>query len=131
LTITGEAAAAGILQHVAHQRGLPGAEEAGDDRAGHLGESGHDGSFAMGIGGPARWCSGGHARPVAPDGEAVGARLMKAGELQHVVERSGRDRDGRRCRSTCPAAAIAAVQERVQLDRHSTGWTSEIARPAA
>ena len=46
-----EAAAVGILQHVAHQRGLPGAEEAGDDGAGHLGESAHDGSFAVGIGG--------------------------------------------------------------------------------
>ena len=34
----GEAAAVGILQHVADQRRLAGAEEAGDDGAGNLGE---------------------------------------------------------------------------------------------
>ena len=34
----GEAPPAGVLEEVAHQGGLAGAEEAGDDRAGDLGE---------------------------------------------------------------------------------------------
>ena len=84
----GEPPAAGILQHMAHQRRLAGAEEAGDDRAGNLGDA-HDCSWD--------WCGGFHRRhagdgvladmlgTVAPLRHALLMRPVQAGKIDDVA----------------------------------------------
>ena len=100
----GEPAPAGILQHVADQRRLAGAEKAGDDRAGHLGDAAHDSSFG---------CSNpiGGTRAITPLRNAAGR--SRQGTMPFVrrreacaaaatsVDMRARDRDRRPGTSTC------------------------------